>query len=145
MTTDGPSTRIPRDSGGEHRGDGAHVGEAANVAAPPRLVRPYVITQGRTAATGSRVALDAAVQAERSPDQLDATSAPEARRIVALCAAPVSLAELAARLPLPVGAVRVLVGDLRLAGAVSVQAASAPEAATDISLLKRLLDGIRSL
>jgi len=114
-------------------------------AAPPRLVRPYVVTQGRTAASGARVALDAAVLAQREPDQLEATAPPEARRIVALCVAPVSLAELAARLPLPVGAVRVLVGDLSVAGAVTVRAPAAPDALTEVSLLERLLDGIRSL
>ena len=78
-------------------------------------------------------------------EQLDVTTTPEARRIVALCVGPVSLAELAARLPLPVGAVRVLVGDLTVAGAVAVRDAAAPDAATDVNLLKRLLDGIRAL
>jgi hypothetical protein len=112
---------------------------------PPRLVRPYVVTRGRTVATGARVALDAAVEARRRPEQLDATATPEARRIVALCVAPVSLAELAARLPLPVGAVRVLIGDLTVAGAVAVRDTVVPDGATDVSLLKRLLDGIRAL
>jgi Protein of unknown function (DUF742) len=112
---------------------------------PPRLVRPYVVTRGRTAASGAPVPLDAAVHARREPEELDVTTTPEARRIVALCVAPVSLAELAARLPLPVGAVRVLVGDLRTSGAVTVRDAPAVEAARDVSLLQRLLDGIRAL
>jgi hypothetical protein len=112
---------------------------------PPRLVRPYVVTRGRTSSPGARVALDAAVEACRLPDQLDASATPEARRIVALCVAPVSLAELAARLPLPVGAVRVLIGDLTDAGAVEVRESTVPDAATDVRLLKRLLDGIRAL
>ena len=112
---------------------------------PPRLVRPYVVTRGRTAASGARVALDDAVAACRNPDQLDVTAPPEARRIVALCVAPVSLAELAARLPLPVGAVRVLLGDLTGVGAVEVRDSHVPDAATDVNLLKRLLDGIRAL
>jgi hypothetical protein len=109
------------------------------------FVRPYVVTRGRTAAAGARVALDAAVEARHAPDQLESTATPEARRIVALCVAPVSLAELAARLPLPVGAVRVLVGDLTASGAVAVRAPTAPDASTDITLLQRLLDGIRAL
>jgi hypothetical protein len=112
---------------------------------PPRLVRPYVVTRGRTVARGARVALDAAVEARGGPEQLDASATPEARRIVSLCVAPVSLAELAARLPLPVGAVRVLIGDLTVAGAVAVRDAVSPDAATDVNLLKRLLDGIRAL
>jgi hypothetical protein len=111
---------------------------------PPRLVRPYVVTSGRTAAPGDRLALDAALEAMWSPERLDPTCTPEARRIVTLCAEPVSLAELAARLPLPVGAVRVLVGDLTASGAVAVRS-QPPDAATDVTLLKRLLDGIRAL
>ncbi|HEY8215916.1 MAG TPA: DUF742 domain-containing protein [Acidimicrobiia bacterium] len=112
---------------------------------PPRLVRPYVVTRGRTASAGARVALEDAVESRQPPEQLDAMATPEARRIVALCVAPVSLAELAARLPLPVGAVRVLVGDLTDAGAVAVRESRSPDAATDVHLLKRLLDGIRAL
>jgi hypothetical protein len=113
--------------------------------APPRLVRPYVVTRGRTTASGPRVALDAAVLARRVPEHLDRGAAPEARRIVALTAAPVSLAELAARLPLPVGAVRVLVADLADLGVVTVGTPATPDAARDVALLTRLLDGIRSL
>jgi hypothetical protein len=112
---------------------------------PPRLVRPYVVTRGRTEAAGARVPLDATVLACKAPEELGVLSAPEAGRIVALCAAPVSLAELAARLPLPVGAVRVLVGDLTASGAVAVRDAPAPEAARNVTLLQRLLDGIRAL
>jgi len=37
---------------------------------------------------------------------------PESRRIVELCQTPMSVAELAARLSVPVGVCRVLVGDL---------------------------------
>lgn len=112
---------------------------------PPRLVRPYVITSGRTSAPGERLALDAAVEARRTPDELDRAAGPEARRIVDLCRAPVALAELAARLMLPVGAVRVLVGDLTSVGAVAVVEPIEREAATNVRLLERLLDGIRAL
>jgi hypothetical protein len=112
---------------------------------PPRLVRPYVVTQGRTAARGDRLALDAAVEAVAAPDRLGPGAAPEARRIMTLCTAPVSIAELAARLPLPVGAVRVLVGDLTSMGAIAVRSQPPPSSATDVTLLKRLLDGIRAL
>jgi hypothetical protein len=114
-------------------------------APPPRLVRPYVITQGRTKAAGATLALEAAVQARTSPDQFDPRGAPEARRIVELCQRPLSIAEVSARLLLPVGVVRVLVGDLSAAGAVMVGTAASPDTATDITLLERLLDGIRAL
>ena len=72
------------------------------------------------------------------------TTTPEARRIVDLCQTPLSVAEVAARLLLPVGVARVLVGDLVAANAVTVDV-GAQDAANDVALLERLLDGIRAL
>jgi hypothetical protein len=113
-------------------------------AEPPRLVRPYVVTGGRTAARGPALALDATIRALTDGHELDLTAGPEPRRIVELCAAPVSVAELAARMTLPIGVMRVLVGDLDAVGAVDVVVAPT-ETATDTHLLERLLDGIRAL
>jgi hypothetical protein len=111
---------------------------------PPRLVRPYVVTRGRTTAAGPPVGLDATVRARPEGHTLDLTTGPEPRRIMELCASPVSVAELAARLTLPVGVLRVLVGDLSAQGAVDVVAAPV-DTASDTRLLERLLDGIRAL
>jgi hypothetical protein len=111
----------------------------------PRFVRPYVITQGRTKAPGATLALEAAVHASVLPEQFDPRGSPEARRIVELCQHPLSIAEVSARMALPVGVLRVLVGDLTAAGAVTIGTSATPDAATDISLLERLLDGIRAL
>jgi Protein of unknown function (DUF742) len=111
----------------------------------PRLVRPYVITQGRTKAAGATLALEVQVRSCVHPGQFDPRAAPEARRIVELCQHPLSIAEVSARMLLPVGVVRVLVGDLTAAGAVMVGTPASPDAATDITLLERLLDGIRAL
>jgi len=111
---------------------------------PPRLVRPYVVTRGRTAAVGPTLALDATVRALTDGSELDLTVGPEPRRIVRLCAEPVSVAELAARMTLPIGVMRVLVGDLDAVGAIDVVVAPT-EAATNTRLLERLLDGIRAL
>lgn len=111
---------------------------------PNRLVRPYVLTAGRTKPTGLDLELDATVRAtEQQVD--DAWSAPELRRIVAVCRQPMALAEVAARVVLPVGVVRVLVGDLVGAGSVAVQRAAPADAASDPQMLRKLLDGIRAL
>ena len=75
---------------------------------------------------------------------LHRTATPEARRIVELCQSPLSVAEVAARLLLPLGVARVLVGDLVAANAVTVEV-GAQDAANDVALLERLLDGIRAL
>jgi Protein of unknown function (DUF742) len=77
-------------------------------------------------------------------NRLDRSSTPEARRIVDLCQVPVSVAEIAARLMFPLGVARVLVGDLVAVGAVAVDL-GVPDAADDVALLERLLDGIRAL
>jgi hypothetical protein len=112
---------------------------------PPRLVRPYVLTKGRTRAPGAPLALEASIDARITPGALAADATPESRRIVELCQAPTSLAELAARLLLPIGVVRILVADLATADLVTVGEPTPRDAATDVSLLERLLDGIRAL
>ena len=108
-------------------------------------VRPYVLTHGRTRADGIEVPLDAAVQARSKLDDLPSWASPEARTIVSLCEEPIPLAEVAARLELPLGVTRVLVGDLVADSLVSVNEARPPDAHTDVALLERLLDGIRAL
>ena len=114
---------------------------------PPRraMVRPYVLTHGRTRADGVDVSLDASVHASVTPDECSSWPAPEARSIVTLCREPMAVAEVAARLTLPLGVARVLVGDLAAAEMVTVSAARPADAHTDVTLLERLLDGIRAL
>lgn len=104
-----------------------------------------MLTQGRTKSAGETFALEAQVQALHPEQELDDRAVPETRRIVTLAQRPTSLAELAARLVLPIGVVRVLVGDLTSAGVVSVSRPPPVEIAIDVSLLERLLDGIRTL
>ena len=111
----------------------------------PRLVRPYVLTRGRTRVPGPLLALEATVRAIASADGVPLGAPPESRRIVELCTPAMSLAEVSARLVLPIGVVRVLIGDLVGAGAVMVHAPRHDDAATDVRLLERLLDGIRTL
>lgn len=109
------------------------------------MVRPYVLTHGRTRAEGVDVSLDATVLARVAPDEFSSWPAPEARSIVSLCREPIAVAEVAARLDVPLGVARVLVGDLAAAGMVTVSAARPADAHTDVNLLERLLDGIRAL
>jgi len=59
-----------------------------------------------------------------------------------LASSPIAVAELSAHLHLPIGAIRVLVGDLSVEGHVQTKAmTSAPNAA----LLERVRDGLRRL
>jgi hypothetical protein len=122
---------------GRHRGGGR---QGATVEAG--FVRPYLLTGGRTAPTGETLALDAPIVATAT---LEAGSTPEARKIVSICATPVPLAEVAARLRVPLGVARVLVADLAQSGVVQVHASDGADTGTDVHLLERLLDGIRAL
>jgi hypothetical protein len=111
----------------------------------PRLVRPYVLTRGRTHVPGPLMALEASVRRVTEVGSFPIGSPPESRRIADLCEPPMSLAEVAARMLLPIGVVRVLVGDLATAGVVVVEDPHMVEHSTDVQLLERLLDGIRAL
>jgi hypothetical protein len=110
------------------------------------VVRPYVLTGGRTTSSLGTIELHAPVLALITTDQLRRNATPEDRKIVELCQTPTSVAELSARLHTPVGVVRVLIGDLADAQMVQVRQTT-PEHAEhrDVRLLERLLDGIRAL
>lgn len=110
------------------------------------MVRPYALTGGRTRAAGAVLPVEALVQALVAPA---VTDTPERRKILELCADKFeSVAEIGAHLRLPIGVVRVLVGDLmesqqvRVHGLTSNQATS-PSIA--LNVLESVLDGIASL
>ncbi|HEV7625140.1 MAG TPA: DUF742 domain-containing protein [Streptomyces sp.] len=76
----------------------------------------------------------------------DSTLAPEHIDIVTSCRrAPQSVAELAAGLDLPVGVVRVLIGDLIDADWVRVSRPVPPAELPDESILREVIDGLRAL
>jgi hypothetical protein len=109
------------------------------------VVRPYVLTRGRTTSALGALAMHAPVLATVTPEQLGRSGTPEDRRIIELCQTPTSVAELAARLETPVGVVRVLVGDLVEAHLATVRDVENRAEHRDVRLLERLLEGIRAL
>lgn len=105
-----------------------------------RLVRPYAVTNGRTAAS-LKLDLMSMVVATRAG--LHGTLEPDHLQALALCLRPVSVAEVAARLRLPAAVAKVLLSDLVDCGAVRT---APPQPASDTSnraLLERLLDGLQ--
>jgi hypothetical protein len=113
------------------------------------VVRPYAMTRGRTTSPGQhRLDLIALVVAERYAEDPEADQAlsPEHVDIVGLCrAAPQSVAELAAGLDLPVGVVRVLIGDLVEEELVHVSRPVPPAELPDESILRDVISGLRAL
>jgi len=85
---------------------------------PGRLVRPYYIAGGRTRPAHRDLELETLV----STTALGATSPKvggvERRAIVSLCRDLLSIAEVSARLDLPLGVARVLIGDMAEEGFV---------------------------
>ncbi len=76
------------------------------------VVRPYAMTRGRTEPTTGDFDLISLVVATRPVLSTDVGLAPEHVTIVELSRRPISVAEVSAHLDLPVGIVRVLLGDL---------------------------------
>lgn len=110
------------------------------------LVRPYTLTAGRTG-TEVDLPLEAPVQtlqaglAHRWPPN-DMRG-----RIIQLCVKSPSVAEISARLDLPVGVTRVLVGDLVMSGYLRVHRTLTDRSTRDErhELIGRTLRGLRAL
>ncbi|MFI0506899.1 DUF742 domain-containing protein [Streptomyces albogriseolus] len=113
------------------------------------VVRPYAMTRGRTtSAAQHRLDLIAVVVVEPHADEAqdDPSLSPEHVDIVGLCRdTPQTVAELAAGLDLPVGVVRVLVGDLVDAEFVHVNRPVPPAELPDESILRDVINGLRAL
>ncbi|GGV00997.1 hypothetical protein GCM10010211_80420 [Streptomyces albospinus] len=114
-----------------------------------RVVRPYAMTRGRTrTAAEGRLDLIAQVIAESRTEEpiADQTLSPEHVDIVGLCRhSPLSVAELAAELDLPVGVLRVLIGDLLDAELVRVSRPVPPAELPAEQVLREVIDGLRTL
>lgn len=114
-----------------------------------RLVRPYTMTGGRTGRDQPPIALEAIVIATPQGQKMRSQLRWEASHIIDLTRGGSALVELAARLDVPIGVVRVVVADLSKRGAVEITDPLDQES-PDISeeyanLLKKVLDGIQSL
>ncbi|CAM3595758.1 DUF742 domain-containing protein [Kibdelosporangium persicum] len=110
------------------------------------LVRPYAITAGRTSASaGANLDVATQVMTLRSAETTDGGLTPEHLQIKRLCQKPLSVAELAAHMNLPLGVIRVLCGDLIERGVVIVRSPAQRVEAPNRELLQAVLDGLSKL
>ncbi|GAA2097937.1 DUF742 domain-containing protein [Streptomyces albiaxialis] len=136
------------------------------------VVRPYAKTRGRTrsgpgetridliAVVTAQEADDADGEAVETPEDVERviraaeeesllphrTLVPEHVDIVERCRrSPLSVAELASELDVPVGVVRVLLGDLLEAELVRVTRPVPPAELPDESILREVINGLRAL
>ncbi|MGQ4419227.1 DUF742 domain-containing protein [Streptomyces sp. SAS_269] len=114
------------------------------------LVRPYAMTGGRTQPGPSGVSFDliALVTLDPAAPAMDDDTVlgPEHRAQIGLCRLETqSVAELAAGADLPVGVVRVLLGDLLDLGRVTVSRPVPPAHLPDERVLREVIEGLRAL
>jgi len=107
-----------------------------------RFVRPFTMTRGRTRAEGIEVAIESIVYQSPASLTTPPTLTPVESEIWAAAAGKVSSAEISAKLGLPLGVVRVLVGDLATAGLLHLGRTTATG---DAQLIRRLIDGVRAV
>jgi hypothetical protein len=108
------------------------------------VVRPYAMTRGRTRPTGD-FDLIAIVRATKPLSAVHIGLEPEHAAIIRLCQSPISVAEISAHLDLPLGIIRVMLGDLLDRGFIL---ASEPKPASEVPsqrVLKAVINGLRSL
>ncbi|WP_377273980.1 DUF742 domain-containing protein [Peterkaempfera sp. SMS 1(5)a] len=109
------------------------------------MVRPYAVTRGRTGTAGQSFDLIAQITAQ-VPAGVEPPVGPEQAEILDLCrAGPLSVAEIAAEVDLPLGVVRVLLGDLLDASCIRVGRPVPPALLPDEQILREVINGLRAL
>jgi len=109
------------------------------------VVRPYAVTKGRVAPSSSEFDLVAFVVATMPELPPAPHLQPEHQAIIATCWEPMSVVELASKLDLSIGVVRVLLSDLRSAGLISLYEPPAASQGHDVDVLKAVVNGLRAL
>jgi hypothetical protein len=119
-----------------------HRPELEEDAPPARLVRSYTITSGRTKAE-----VDLPMEATLRRQGFDDEPGDGPRQQILRVCDSQSVAEVAAKVKMPIGVVRVLLGDLVQEGKVRVQATLTDTSSRDErrELIERTLRGLRAL
>jgi Protein of unknown function (DUF742) len=125
-------------AGGPESSDERWVDEEAG-----RVVRPYALVRGRIRDSGGEFDLVTMITVARRVRPAAAILEPEHLQLLCLC--PATVADLAAGLRLPLGVVRVILGDLRERGFIQVHRPVEPSRMPDLMLLRRVADGLRRL
>lgn len=104
------------------------------------IVRPYIMTGGRTRATMEDLSVETVIVTSQAcaADALNF----ERRAIATLCDQPWSIAEVAGTLDLPLGVARFLVSEMAAEGLVDT---SGRVESIGIAMIEQLIEGIRAL
>jgi Protein of unknown function (DUF742) len=113
---------------------------------PGSVARPYTITRGRTRPVGDEeIEVETLVWTTSMAASSPPTMSAHWRSVAHMCQEVISVAEVGARLGVPIGVARVLVGDMAKAGLVYLQRPRHVSDHPDIGLLERVLYGLRQL
>lgn len=108
------------------------------------LVRPYIVTRGRTNTRRPDLQLITIVfTTDRLTRRLAAQLEPEHFRILSLCSTPTSVVELSARIGQSLNVTKILIGDLINMGLVLTRTTTI--SGPDPHILQAVLNGIRRL
>ncbi|MGH3858799.1 MULTISPECIES: DUF742 domain-containing protein [Actinokineospora] len=108
------------------------------------LIRPYAMTRGRTRPGAPNLNLVTQIRASRNRSDLSQLT-PEHQEIVDLCERPLSVAEIAAYLNIPLVVAKILISDLLELGDVVAGAPFQTSDIVDTKFLQAVLDGIRRI
>jgi hypothetical protein len=107
------------------------------------IVRPFIVTGGRTRPVDERLRVETLVTAR--PSALSAPLSFERRQIAQIGQRPSSIAEIAARLGAPLGVAKVLIADLIAEGHLTVREHLGLVELRSRSMLERIREGVRAL
>lgn len=119
-------------------------GEAWFDEAAGPLVRPYALTRGRTRSTNYQLDMITLVVALRQ-GVAGGELGPVHQRILRIGEKPLSVAEVAAKVDLPMGVVKVLICDLIDRNYMIFRTSWAPTSVPNIDTMQKVLDGIRKI
>jgi len=108
-----------------------------------KRVRPYSLTGGRTQ-TQQHLLVETLISTPQYDPVLSESLMPESRALYERARSQASVAELSVELELPLGVIRVLIGDLANRGAIFVHP-TAYAYQNDTHVLERILDGLKRL
>jgi hypothetical protein len=106
--------------------------------------RPYLLTGGRTGGGAAGIGIETVLVRDLAAVPRQTTWSSQMSMIISACETPVAVAEVAARIGLPIGVVQVLAGDLVSAGAL-LRSASSMSLADDVLFIERLIHGVAAL
>ena len=107
------------------------------------IVRPFIVTGGRTRPVDERLRVETLVTAR--PSALSAPLSFERRQIAQIGQRPSSVAEIAASLGAPLGVAKVLIADLIAEGHLVVNDHLGLDELRSRSMLERIREGVRAL